>query len=191
MATGIQKRTRSERVAALELPPGLVERTFECLQRGDVLGRLGLCLLTAVLLWCVTGGWAPPLGYRTGFTPLRDISARVEFSRKDPQATLAAQDKARRGVHYIYEQDKEPLVQLKAALLNRVVQVMGAKSLDQLDRSVWAEFFLTPSRPGVVPLTPLELEEHFQLFHEALPNQAAIEKLDQAVGDALTPGATA
>ena len=37
MATGIQKRNRSERVAALELPPGLVERTFECLQRGDVL----------------------------------------------------------------------------------------------------------------------------------------------------------
>ncbi len=133
MATGMQKRTRSERVAALELPPGLVERTLECLQRGDVLGRLGLCLLTALLLWCVTGGWAPPLGYRTGFTPLRDISARVEFSRKDPQATQAAQDKARRSVHYIYEQDKEPLVQLKAALLNRVVQVMGAKSLDQLD----------------------------------------------------------
>jgi putative nucleotidyltransferase with HDIG domain len=186
MATGIQKRTRSERVAALELPPGLVERTFEYLRRGDVLGRLGLCLLTTLLLWCVTGGWAPPLGYRSGYTPLRDISARVEFSRKDPQATQAAQDKARRSVHYIYEQDKEPLVQLKAALLNRVVQVMGAKSLDQLDQRVWMEFF-TPPRPGVAALTPHELEEHFQLFHEALPNQAAVEKLDQAVSDALAP----
>ncbi len=41
MASGSQKRTRSERVAALELPPGLLERTWDYLQRGDVLGLVG------------------------------------------------------------------------------------------------------------------------------------------------------
>ncbi len=184
---GTQKRTRSERVAALELPPGMVERTLDSLHRSDVLSRLGLCLVTAVLLWCVTGGWAPPLGYRTGFTPLRDITARVEFSRKDPQATQAAQDKAKRSVHYVYEQDKEPIVQLKAALLNSIVQMMGAKSLDEGSvEKAWKEFF-GGERAGVPALTQHELEEHFQLFHEALPNQAALEKLDTAVSEALAP----
>jgi putative nucleotidyltransferase with HDIG domain len=185
MATGLQKRTRSERVAALELPPGLFERILEYLQRGDVLGRLGLCLLTAVMLWCVTGGWAPALGFRTGFTPLRDITARIAFTRKDPQATQAAQDKARRSVHYVYEQDKEPLVQLDAALINRVTQVLSAKTPELLDKSAWLEFM--PPRPGTPPLSDTELAEHFQRFQEALPNQAAVENLDKAVAAALGP----
>ena len=39
MASGGQKRTRSERVAALELPPGQWERAWVGLRRRDVLGR--------------------------------------------------------------------------------------------------------------------------------------------------------
>jgi len=186
MASGSQKRTRSERVAALELPPGLVERTIDSLQRGDVLGRLGLCVVTAALLWCVTGGWSPPLGYRAGFVPLRDVTARAAFTRKDPQATQAAQDKARRNVNYVYEQDPEPLVQLGAALANRVVQVLGAKTFDQVDREAWQEFF--PGRkPGGSPLPDAELAEHFQKFQEALASPGAIDQLGKQVTEALGP----
>jgi cyclic-di-AMP phosphodiesterase PgpH len=58
---GSQKRTRLERVAALELPPGLLERTWEYLQRGDVLVRLGLCVLTVIALWLVTTAWSIPM----------------------------------------------------------------------------------------------------------------------------------
>ncbi len=186
MGSGSQKRTRSERVAALELPPGLVERTVDHLQRGDVLGRLGLCVVTALLLWCVTGGWAPPLGFRAGYVPTRDITARVDFTRKDPQATQAAQDKARRNVNCVYEQDPEPLVQLNAKLVNSVVQLLGAKTYEQADHKAWLEFF-APPRPGVPPRTDAELAEHFQKFHEALPNEAAIKQLDKEVAEALGP----
>ena len=73
MANHIQRRTRSERVAAIELPPGLLERTWEYLHRGDVLLRLTLCLLTAIALWAITGAWAPPFSFRKDYTPRRDI----------------------------------------------------------------------------------------------------------------------
>ncbi len=48
-------------MAALELPPGLLERTWEYLQRGDVLLRLGLCALTILGLWLVTASWSVPV----------------------------------------------------------------------------------------------------------------------------------
>ena len=50
MATGGQKRTRSERVAALELPPGQWERAWISLRRRDVLARIGLALVAAVAM---------------------------------------------------------------------------------------------------------------------------------------------
>ena len=86
MASGIRRRTRSERVAALELPPGFLERMWDYLQRGDVLVRLALCTVSALVLWMITGGWAPPLAYRTGYTPLRNIMARVHFDKPEPSA---------------------------------------------------------------------------------------------------------
>src|SRR4051794_23905312 len=140
MSTGSRKRTRSERVAALELPPGLVERTWEYLKRGDVLARLGLCMLAILGLWCVTLSWSIPLSFHRNFTPQRDIVAKVKFDKPDPDGTKEARTLARRKVSYVYEHDKDPLVQLGAALQNRTVIVAGAKSFVDLDKKVWQEF---------------------------------------------------
>lgn len=60
MTTGGQKRTRSERVAALELPPGQWERAWAGLRRRDVLGRIGLALLAALVMGVVIKAWDPP-----------------------------------------------------------------------------------------------------------------------------------
>lgn len=79
MATGGQKRTRSERVAALSLPPGKWKRVWLHLHEHDVWLRIGLCMLTAVVLCVVIRGWNPPFVYRTDYTPSRDIVARVPF----------------------------------------------------------------------------------------------------------------
>ena len=79
MASGGQKRTRSERVAALELPPGKWGRAWADLRRRDVLVRIGLCVLTAVVLCVVIDGRHPPFGYTTGYAPSRDVTARVPF----------------------------------------------------------------------------------------------------------------
>lgn len=65
MVTGGQKRRRSERVAALELPPGKWERAWADLRRRDVLLRIGLCVLTAVVLCVVVRPWQTPSGQRS------------------------------------------------------------------------------------------------------------------------------
>ena len=89
MATGGQKRTRSERVAALELPPGTWRRLWANLRRHDVLLRLGVCLLTALALCAVVRGWNPPFPYRAGDVLDRDVVARVPVEFPGPDATEA------------------------------------------------------------------------------------------------------
>ncbi len=60
MAASGPKRTRLKRVAGLELPAGQWERAWAGLRRRDVLGRVGLALLAAVLMGVVIRAWDPP-----------------------------------------------------------------------------------------------------------------------------------
>src|SRR3954469_24635452 len=118
MSSGNQKKTRLQRVAALELPPNLAERLLGSVQRFDVLVRIGLCFLAAVVLWLIVCGWVPPFPYRTGVVPERDLLARVPFRKFDPVATKSEKDKAASQVRFVYEQDPSKLQQLRAALKN-------------------------------------------------------------------------
>jgi hypothetical protein len=141
MLSGSQKRTRWDRVASLQLAPGLLERNWQYLKRGEVLARIGLCVLAVFGLWTVTKAWSIPLGYERNYTPPRDIVANVRFDKADPDRTREAKELAKRTVCYVYTQDKDPLVQLRAALQNRIVIIAGAKSLAELDKKSWLEFF--------------------------------------------------
>ena len=82
MAASGQKRTRSERVAALELPPGQWERAWAGLRRRDVLGRIGLALLAALLIGFVIRAWDPPFAYRAGDVPSHDVVARIHVQQQ-------------------------------------------------------------------------------------------------------------
>lgn len=134
------KRHRSKRVAPLKLPPKTYEKAIGTIQRGDVLIRLGLCLLTAILVWVVTGGWYPAFSYRLGQVPARNIVARVSFDRVDRQATIDAQNAVRRIVDCVYANDPRPLRELQQALKDKVFLLRAANSYDDVDKSVWAEF---------------------------------------------------
>ncbi len=188
-SNGNRKRTRSERVAALELPPGVLQRAWEYVHHGDVLARLGLCGLAIVGLWFVTMGWSIPLGYHRNFTPLRDIVAKIEFQKADPDATKEAKASAARMVSYVYEHDIDRLIQLRAGLQNRVVIVAGAKTLAELDpgvREVWEEFFPAPPA-GTVALSAEEQEQRFKRFHDALATPESLSTLEREVADVLAP----
>jgi hypothetical protein len=132
MLFGLRKSKRSERIASLELPPGQWERAWVSLSNREVIGRIFLALLASIAMCMVIHGWDPPFTYRTGFVPSRDIIARVPFNRQDPVATMAAQEKAKSQVRYIYEQDDQPLKKLRAQLLNTVIQLTTAPTLDRL-----------------------------------------------------------
>ncbi len=175
MPFALRKRKRFERVASLELPPGQWERAWISLRRRDVLGRIALALLAAVSMCAVIHGWDPPFSYRTGYTPPRDIVASVEFTRADPVATEAARERARSQARYVYVQDSEPLVQLRARLRNTLIEVTAAPTLDKLDPKTWKSFQTpadvatsTQAKPPAEAKSPAEKtpEEQFREFRE-------------------------
>jgi putative nucleotidyltransferase with HDIG domain len=184
MSTGGQKKTRSERVAALELAPGRWERALANLGRRDVLVRITLGMLSAVAMCVVIRGWNPPPAYRIGYTPTRDVVATQPFSKADPAATDAARNRARRQARCVYVHDSQPLVQLRASLRNTLLEVAAAAKLADLDPKIW-ERFKPPSGEDAPPPAEKARQEAFQKFREAIAGEEKLAKLDKAVADAL------
>jgi len=125
----------------LELPKGKLRSLLEELQKGDVLLRLALCAVAAMLMWVATGAWAPPFAFRTRYVPPRQLTARVAFNVLDQKATEKERERARTDVTTRYANDPEPIIQLQNALINKVVQVLSAKEFGEVDAAVWDEFF--------------------------------------------------
>lgn len=184
MPSAGQKKTRLERVAAIELPPNLVERLLGDLQRGDVLLRLGLCVLSAVFLWGVVQAWAPPFPFRTGFVPGRDLAARVDFRKPDPVATQEAKHKAANQAHFVYQQDAAPLIQLRGALTAELADIAAAATLQDLKPGVWLS---APPAPNVDPPTAEQQEADFQQLHDAVADKDKLEKTEKAITAAFAP----
>ncbi len=181
MPFGLRKRKRFERTASFELPPGQWELAWTSLRRRDVLGRIALGLLAAVTVCVVIRGWDPPFPYRSGYVPPLDIAAAVPFSKADPVATAAAQEKARhQQFRYVYKQDAEAVVQLRAGLFNSLVQVAAAPSLEKLDPKVWKDFQL-PLIEGQQPPGVVQQEEQFRDFHAALTPPDRLDRIENAL----------
>ncbi len=186
MASGSQKRTRSERVAALEIRPSKWERAWANLRRRDVLVRLGLCLLTALALCLVIHGWDPPFAHHSGQTINRDVTARVAFSIANPEETRDARQRARWEVRYVYTHDPAPLVRLRSQLRNAVAEVMAAASYEDLKKlPVWSQF--QPKVDGGPKLSEAQLRKRFDVLHKALDGDKNLQGFAQAVAAALAP----
>jgi cyclic-di-AMP phosphodiesterase PgpH len=186
MPSGNQKRTRIQRVAALEMPPSPLERIVASFQRAEVLWRIGLCTAVALALWVVVRGWAPPFAYWRDYTPPRNIVAKVTFKIKDEKGTKEAKDKAARLIRYVYAQDPAPLIQYRSALKNAAAEIGAAATLANLRAGVWGEFS-APTMANVDPPTKEEQEKEFLKFHAILDTKekrTAFEKaIDRAFSD--------
>jgi cyclic-di-AMP phosphodiesterase PgpH len=187
MSSGVyQKRTRSERVAALEMPPGPFGRVWLALSRWHLLARMGMNLLAAVLLCVVFQGWNPPFAYRTKYVPPSDIVATVSFSKPDLTETKNAQELAQSRVRSVYVLNSEPLVKLRALLRNTVADITSAATLDDVEPSKWNAF--EPYRmPGADEPSPIEQAEAFERFRSALAGPEKLAQFDKAVEAALAP----
>ena len=178
MASGNLKRTRSDRVAALRLPPTRWARLLAFFQRADVLLRLGLAGLAAVIMWLMTGGWTPPFSYRSGFIPPRDIVARAMFA--DPERTEALRKQKRGETILYYAHDPGPLIELRKALKDRVIQVVQPQKYDQVDLEVWREFWPPPEqRAG------FDGSVAWRQLQEGLSSDQALDQFDQALQSAM------
>jgi putative nucleotidyltransferase with HDIG domain len=185
MASGGQKRTRSERVAALEIRPGKWERAWANLRRRDVLLRIGLALLTAVAICVVIGGWRLPFSYRIGYAPPRDITARVPFSMPDPAATDLARARARSQVLYVYCQDPEPLVRLRGTLRNTLLEVMRATKHTEVSQKL-SEFQPLPDKKGTQPAEQ-DPQVRFEKLHKALQGDENLAGFQNSLATAMAP----
>ncbi len=185
MTNGVQKRTRGERVASIDLAPGRWGRVWQALRRGDVLVRLALSVAGVGLVWGATEGWQPPFRFRAGHTPARDLVVRLEFRDYDTQATESARERARAQVRYVYAQDAEPLAQLRGALVRRLVEAQSAQNAVSLPEGMWSEFHPDAATNGEV--SALEREAEFQRLRAALSGEGAEAVLEKSLGQALEP----
>lgn len=185
MSTGSKKRTRSERVAAVELPPGVWGHLRLHLRRGHVLVRLALCALAAMMLWVITQGWSPPMSYHLGDIPKRDVVSRTQFEQPDAQATQEASTQARKLAVAVYDQDPTPLGQLRAKLENDVSLLVTAQDMESV-APVWNEFRL-PLAEGTPEPTDEERQQQFARFRDTLAAEGAVEAFKAALAESLKP----
>ena len=155
------------------------------LRRGQVLVRLALCALAAIVLWLVTNGWAPPQPYHLGDIPSRDITARIQFEKPDEQATRDARREARKRAVAVYDQDPQSLVQLRAKLENDVSQIVAAENFEAAE-PVWREFKLKLAE-GTPEPTDEERRLAFDRFRDALKAEGALDAFKVSLSESLKP----
>ncbi|MGI9429302.1 MAG: hypothetical protein ACR2NM_11635, partial [Bythopirellula sp.] len=185
MSNGNPTRTRQQRVATVELPPGTWGTLLGQLRRGSVLLRLAMCTLVAVVLLAFTRGWEPPFNYREHQIPVRDIVASIDFEQIDEEATEEARDRARRLAMAMYNQDPEPLVQLRAQLSSEISKLLSAEKLaDVADQ--WKDFE-PPLATGTPDPTLEERAAQFERFRQAFEDENALETYSKQVAEVMAP----
>ncbi|MBA4106893.1 MAG: metal-dependent phosphohydrolase [Pirellula sp.] len=180
------RRTRQQRVAAVELPPGMWKTLWTNLQRGSVLLRLAMCAAAAIFLWAFTKAWDPPFSHRLGEVPHRNVIARVDFEQPDPAATNKARDEARRFAFGEYNQNPEPLVQLRGQLISDIGKVLQAKTLAEVDQTLWKQF-QPPLAVGTPDPTPEEQAAQFERFREAFAGEKGMDAFSEGLEEVMAP----
>ena len=175
MSQGIPKRSRS----TLQLPPGQIARGMAFFRRSDVLLRVGICALAAVLMLAMTRAWAPPFSYRERYTPLRDIVARVDFKVDDELATRRAKEKVRQDIVWLYANDVQPFDELQRALTDKVFQLVLVETYDDVDKKVWHEFLTSAEMDD--KLDEAGQQAAFEQFRLALSGDENLKKLKRAL----------
>ena len=184
--SGNQKRTRQQRVATVELPPGVWGTLVSQLQRGSILLRLALCALVALFLWAFTRGWEPPFNHQLGEIPQRDIITRVDFEQIDVAATEEARNRARRLAKATYNQDPQQLVQLRAQLRSEISKLLTAEKLEDVNAELWKEFE-PPLAAGTPDPTPEERQEQFTRFRDAFAEENAQDVFGEQLAEVMAP----
>lgn len=145
-------RRRSRRPKSVDLPHGFWALLAERAAQPDVLVRLGLCVVGAVVLLVALQGWAEPFAFRVGSVPVHGVVSRVPFDKPDLEATRVARDRAAAKVRVVYAQDKAPVVRLRDGLKNRAAEIAAADSLAAVPREAWLEF--VPESAEIFDLVP-------------------------------------
>jgi len=192
MSQSQPKRSRSERAAALKLGKLDWEILFERLFSTDAMIRLGITAVAAVLLTLLVRGWEPPFPYRVGYVPPRAIPARVPFQLEDEVQTDVLRSQAAREVLCVYENRKEPLVQLRGAMKDALFSLRmpsPSSDLSAIQRDNLKAFGIEPDegeplRNGAETITT---QAAIDCIRKTLATDAEISKYDSAIREIFDP----
>lgn len=178
MSTSGSKRTRLERVAALELPPAHWRRLVEVMGRRQIWTRLLWALALAVVFCVVIQGWAPPLEFHLGEVPTRTVLSRVRF--EDPLETQRRREWILRHVPWVYVHDPSGLMGIRREWeqLIRTIQEGGGEEryTDHIFTSSWDAAARHPD---------------FEAFRLAVLGTPGAEELKKILAEILAPYETA
>ncbi len=187
MAPSTTKRTRSERVASLQLEPSTLHRWLRQFMTGKNLLQVAVALCAAVLIVIILRGWRPAFAYREGQIPQRDIVARVAFDMIDSGQTELLRKQKRREVLCFYENRSQPIAQLISTIKNKFSSLLGDTSYAELSSEqlkTLAEF-MPPATPNQDLTEPEALDRLRQLLDERTKLEGG--KFDQALRLVLDP----
>jgi putative nucleotidyltransferase with HDIG domain len=137
------------------------------LRRNDVLLRVGMCLMAAVCLWAATAPWEPPVTYRLGDIPQRDVIARVPF---------AVEEQPRDPARYVFSHHADRVTVFQNQLIRKVEEVAGATS----EIAAWKEFQSAASEQDMKLASLAE-------FQKALDGNERWQAFLKAIEQALRP----
>lgn len=163
-------------------PKAPLLKAAEFMKRPDVWARIGLCALTATILYVVMFGWDPPFSYRIRHAPIRDLHAHTSFSYKDDKATIEKRDRIRRNFVWLYSNDPQELDTLRGELINDIFKVKRNEFGEVEESNVWSKFF--PANANDSAATAAD-EESFNLFREAIAADEELATLRSVVEKAF------
>lgn len=160
-------------MASLRNQPRRLTTTWKSLREPETQTRLAVLATAAVSMWLMTGAWKPPFPYRTGYVPERAIHSRVEFTRPDRASTDAAQRRAMAETLAVFENDPQPILQLRATLKDRLLQLVGTQPGESPPEALMKGFFGDGPLPANQP--------------ESDASQTAADTVAEASGETATP----
>ncbi|MEM9366551.1 MAG: HDIG domain-containing metalloprotein [Planctomycetota bacterium] len=182
---GSKQRSGKERIESLGIPKSKWATWWEGSDKGDWALRLGMAIAAAVAVLLVCRTWEPAFSYRDGAIPARDTISRVTFQVPDTFATDELRNRKRREVLTLYRNRPQRLVQLRAALKNKLFLILGVDSFDQLDqegRGALEDF--VPSSETEDGLSPAN---SFAKLKEVFAGDPELNQLDRMVEQAMLP----
>ncbi|WP_146436831.1 HD family phosphohydrolase [Blastopirellula retiformator] len=185
MPPHIKSRTRSDHVSSIVLKPGAAKRLLQQLQRPENAAMVALTAAAAVILWMATISWEPPFPYREDFVPPRDIVSRIDFAVPDPAGDQRARDAAAANARTVYENNPEPLEQMRGKLQSALNGIVGASEFTPKIAEAWDDFLKAPAAPDQA-LPETEKKRLYEKFRTFYAKEGKLTALEQGVAAALT-----
>ncbi len=187
MASNNSKRTRSERVASLQLEPSAISRWLRQVFTGTTALHFAMAIFAGALVIITMQGWRPAFPFREGQVPQRNVVARVEFEMIDAGQTAQIRKQRRRSVLCYYENRPLAITQLGGTLKNKLSVLLDESPIEELtqeQRTVLTE--LVPADKDEFGVTESEaLDAVRTLFNERGKLEGG--KFDEAIKNVLDP----